>query len=550
MDMTRSTCGSRFLAPLLLVGAVGCAASGAPDAAGVDGWQAPNQLEPVGAAPLVLEPYAEREVAFRYVRSDGSPVEGAVIDFSLQGEAGASSLAATAATSGPDGMATVVLRAGAPARFEVEAAGPRGELASLPIEVRPLAFADLAFRVGYRGRRIVTRVEAALFGNIRCADLAVRVPAPAATREPALGATERFENVQVGVTQALVALGVDARGHVAAEACVEATLDGTAEHFVEVTLQDLPEELGGTYETVERFDVTAGFDPRMDALLNAMRGLSEDPAAYLVDYVAGRDGTPRWLRDALSFPPTRALVVAKLRETLDRIHLPEELSRLLSVGAELERAFSSMTLRGQLRFEAAGEFDAANGTHSVSAVEVSTSRGTATMPVSAEAPVRVRLEEGIEIEEHALPIAFGDLVRLVLREAVLSDLPGAPSSVAEYVGSLFDCEAIASELAGDGSDAAPLVEAACDLGAASLGASIEGWILRLGEYETLHLQGRAALLDTDGDYDRDRIERGVAQARWEGLDGEIHFEGTFEGARQGDTSGRPHRLRDAMNRLH
>ncbi len=548
--MTQGSYRVLFLLPLVWTGTFGCAASGDPTSGAQPAERSPRRLEAVGSVPLVLEPYAEQDVAFRYVRADGSPIEGAVIDFSLQGDAGEASLSATAATTDAEGIASVRLRAAAPARFDVEAAGPGNELATLPVEVRPLAFDDLAFRVGYRGRRIVTHVEAALFGNTRCADLNVRVPTPDAVRRPALGATERFENVQVGVTHALVALGVDARDYVAAEACVEVTLDGSDETFVEVTLEDLPEELGGTYETVERFDVTEGFDPRMDALLEAMRGLSEDPAAYLVDYVASRSDTPRWLREALSFPPTRALVVGKLQETLDRIHLPDELRQLLEVGAELERAFSSMTLRGRLQFEAAAEFTEANGTHEISSVEVTTSRGAASMPVTASAPVRVELGDEIRLDEHALALSFGSLVRLVLQEAVLARLPGMPGTVTEYVTGLFDCEAIARDLSGDGSDAAPLVEAACDLGAASLGATIEGWILGLGDYDTLHLQGQAALRDTDGDYDRDRIEQGSAQARWSGPDGELRFEGVFEGEREGDSSGRPHRLREAMSGLY
>lgn len=512
-----------------------------------DGYEVPggNRLEIVGAPSRAIDERAEHEVEVRYTRNDGSPIDG-IVDFAIEGSAGGATLSGHASQTNADGIARVVVRAGSQARFNVVAVAPLASPASAEIDVRQMRFGAVEYLATYTGSRVIDTVEAALFTNITCSDLARTVPAPRETQYTRLRNRSQFENVEAGIPLAIYALGIDRRDNVAAEACADVVLEG-ATTSVEIPLDDVAEIFGGTYRIDETFDVTGGFSPTLDLVLDILGGLSSDPAAYIVDFVAGRDETPGWLRTALSSRVTRDLVASYLRGAIADIHLPGYVTEVVDFGGDVNRAFTGLTFDGQLTFGEPDEFGASLGSHRLTAIRFPLDGATTERPMSAVAnEIPITVGPSITVAEHELSVAFGAVVEMILHEVLLPRLPGSPRTTGEFIGGLLDCDGIAASLGGDSSTTTSIANAVCDIGVTLLGGMIEGYITDMWQYDTLHLSGTANLRDSDQDYDRDTLQEGVATARWTGSSGELSFGGTMAGNRMDDTTGRQHRIRERM----
>jgi hypothetical protein len=483
------------------------------------------------------------------VTDEGEPLEG-VVDFAIEGEAAGATLSGGAATTDAEGYAKITLRAGTQASFGVVAVAPLAEPVTVDITVERMRFGSLGYVVRYDGMRLVDSVEAALFTNVTCDDLARSVPSPRESQYTALNRNETFAEVEVGIPLAIYALGIDRGDQVAAEACADAMLESPAGN-VEIHLDDVADLFGGTWAIQERFDVTAGFSPTLDALLDAMTGLSSDPAGYIVDYVASSPSTPSWLRTALGSSTTRAIVAGVLRDAIDDVTLPGFVTETLDLGADIDRAFTQLTFDGQLTFDEPDEFGASLGRHRVTRVYFPVDSGIAERPLSAVAEnVGVTVGPTITVAEHELAIAFGQVIEMILHDVLLARLPGSPRTTHEWLASLLDCDGIAMSIAGESGAIRDVTNAVCDVGVALLGGLIEGYLTELWEYDVLHLAGTANLVDSDQDYDRDVLEEGVANARWTGASGEMTFTGVFEGEKLDDVTGRTHRVRERMGTVH
>ena len=543
-----------FFAIALALGAPlfgACAADGSGGGGG--GTHTPDgdgaMLEIVGARARTINELAEVDIEVRYVTDDGVPLEG-VVDFAIEGEAGGATLSGAAAETNAEGHATITLRAGTQANFDVVAVAPRAEPAKVEITVERMRFGQLSYTVRYDGMRLVDSVEAALFTNLTCSDLSRSVPSPRETQVTVLDRTGTFAEVEVGIPLAIYALGIDRNDNVAAEACADAMLVESMGN-VEIELDDVAELFGGTWAIQETFDVTAGFSPTLDTLLDVMTGLSTDPAGYVVDFVATHPSTPGWLRTALSSSVTRTIVAGVLRDAIDDVTLPGYVTETLGFGADVDRAFTQLTLDGQLTFEEPDEFGASLGQHRVTRIYFPLDGGIAERPVSAVAEnVGVTVGPTITVAEHQLAIAFGQVIEMILHDVLLPRLPGSPATTHEWLEGLLDCDSIATSIAGETGTVRDATNAVCDVGLALLGGLIEGYLTELWQYDVLHLSGTANLIDSDMDYDRDVLEEGMAQARWVGDSGELSFSGVFEGSKMDDVTGRTHRVRERMRDLH
>lgn len=505
-----------------------CAPEGvAPDEGGAVPGQA--RVEVVGAAVAQVEAGGELELAFRFVDADGATRAGALLDFALEGEAHGGSLSARASATGDEGVATVRVRAGDDGRFTVSATAAGATPARVDVEVRPMRYGALGFRVGYDGERGVREARAGLFANASCEDVGRAVPAPIAARSLAIDAVDEVEALPLDVPMALYVLGLDGAGVVAAETCTDVTLSGDRADL-DVLLADTAIGLAGPYATVETFDVTGGFANPLDAVLDVAGGLSsESPARWLVDEVAESPHAPGWVRSGLSSGFMRAIVADLLQAELDRIHTPRQVADMARFGADVDAAFSGLTFEGELSFPAPDEYGVAMGAHRLTAMTVTLSDGVPhRRPFeSLEAETVVTFGERVDVDEHAFALPFGELVDTVLYHAILSRMSGGHHTVEELIGDYVDCRAIAARI-GAGTTGT-LANAACEAGVAMLQSRVRTALSDLHDYDTLRLSGSAGLADVDGDYDLETIEAGDAHARWTGASGELAFDGVFEG---------------------
>ena len=543
--------GVVFFAVALALGA--CAPSSGPVTGpgdeGPGDEEGPRQLLLLGDGYRTVTEGAELVIEVRYVRADGAVIPQGLVEFAAEGDVAGASLAARIVETDNDGLASVVLRAGNATRMTVSATADGIEQpAVVTVEVVPAAFGDLQVTASYDGERSVRTVEMGLFTNLTCRDVVERTPSASDGRVTRVGATVTFERVEIGVPLAVFALGIDHHDHVASEGCVDVTLDD-AQRVAEVALVDLPEQLGGTFDVVERFDVTDGVNGTLDTLLEAMSGLSSDPAQYIVAFVAGSDFAPDWLRSALSNPIMAAVVSSTLRGAVEGVEVPGLLRATVDLGADLDGALSGLVLAGELRVDEPDEFGSAPATHRILRMEVPVDGTMESRAVRAEADIRMPITPSFSMPEHSLELAFGTLVESILNEILLPRLPGEPHNLHGLMTQIFDCEEIAEWLVGDHSTAATLANAVCDAGVILLADEVQSMVLDLFEYDQLALSGTATLADTDQDYDRETISEGSLQASWTGASGELDFAGTMTGSLRDDTAGREHPVRARLQAI-
>ncbi len=506
-------------------------------------------LEVVGASSIQLDHGGAVEIGFRYLDANDAIVPEALIALALEGDPAVGSLAAASAQTDGEGIGYATFRSAGEGTVDVLASAPEADPATATVTVRPMVFGTLGVEVSYAGSRALTGAELGLFVNASCEDLARAVPSPEHVQMVAIGSRTEIGGLALDVPMALYALGIDENDHVAAETCTNVTMT-EPNREVQIPLSDVAVRVRGPYATVEVFDVTEGFPSGLDTVLDVAGGLgSSDPAAWLVDYVAFHPSTPSWLATALGSSFTRSLVATLLGDVLEEIHLPSEIQETIRFGADVNAAFGGLTLDGVLAFADPDEYGVAMGTHSITRVRLPLSDGTEAQhnyetPPSAETVVT--FGERIDLDEHAIPLAFGDLVETILRETLLSRLPGAPATLGELVGSYFDCTAIAARV-GTGTTAS-LVEAACTVGVSMLEMRIDSAIESLWDYDTLNLAGSADLVDADQDYDLETIAEGEAHARWTNESDQLEFDGAFSGASMDDPAS-VHAVRDRMSGL-
>ncbi len=469
--------------------------------------------------------------------------------FALDGSLGGASLSGETVDTDVHGVAQIAVRAASPAHFDLVAtADDVDQPAKVHFEVQAAHFGTLGYTVSYDGRRNIGSVESALFTNVTCDSLQRSVPTPREVQGPAFDRVQHFESVATHMPVAIYVLGLDRHGVLAAEGCAEATLEGPTGN-VAIRLQDDATIFGGTYQTEDTLDVTAGLDPAFEFLIDAIHGLATDPARWIVDTVAESSSTPDWLRSALSSDLIRASIANMLADAIGAVHVPGYVDDIMSFGDDVHTALSNVRLHGTLTVPEPGEFGAADGHEHISSIGFPLEGRMVDRPVSADANVHMTVGTTVTMDEHALRLPFGKVVQMIVEEVLLPRLPGSPSSIADMANHMLDCPAIAVHLSGGDPTATTLTDAVCQTGLTFIGAMLEDRITHLADYDTLHLAGTAELVDSDGDYDMDTLRDGSVQARWVGGSGEMDFTGTMVGSRQGDTFGRANPIRDAIDAL-
>lgn len=519
---------------------VGCAAETAPPQMQMENIPDGARLELVGSSSRVLAANSEEEIEVRYLTLQGEPIEG-TISFAIEGDAAGGSLSGMLVRSDASGSAKLNLRTGNDATFSVVANGLNTDPVRVNVTVQPLQFRDLSYRVGYVGARDISQVEVGLFTNITCAGVEASPPTASQSQNTSLNRNEAFQNVEMNVPVALYAIGIDGRNNVATVACQDVRLSATTPQ-VQLVMADTAYQFGGTYGTRETFNVTEGFNPNLDFALDAIDGISTDAAAYITNFAATDDRSPSWLRTALGVPGVSSLVTTEIRNALSNIHSPAWLSDVGNLGSDVNRAFSAMSLNGELTFGQPAEFTT-TGTHTIRSVEIPVDGIAITSPVTASATLQVQVGNQIMMSEHSLNVSFGTLALMILNDILLPRLPGAPHSVTELLNNLLDCDALATRITSSDSSIRDAIAGVCMIGETIVGTMVSDKIVGLVNYDQLHLSGHAELVDADRDYDTETIRNGVAAARWTGSSGEMDFTGTFTGSLLSDPSNHGNAIR-------
>ena len=173
----------------MLAAAAGCGNGGA---IGIDGGP-PRALEVLDGASQIGLAYGEQfALRVRYRTDDAqlTPIGGAAVRFSIFGDPQGSTLSRDRAITGSDGVAEVVLSAGAAeASFQVFATADNAPPAQFDISVSKEPFVEIDGALTYSGAPAAAKLEAQLYTDHVCAELPPSATPPAAQTPTAPTAT-------------------------------------------------------------------------------------------------------------------------------------------------------------------------------------------------------------------------------------------------------------------------------------------------------------------------------------------------------------------------
>jgi hypothetical protein len=216
-------------------------------------------LELLGPNSLELVYDEAVELSVQVTNVSGSPVEGADVSFTLEGNANDSTLGTLRDTTDMGGVAHGRVLAGRTATtFRVRITSPGAAPLFVQASVSGHGFGAVDAQLVYGGMRALTSLEVQLFAGSSCS-MALAGDSPA-DRRSSLSPSETgvlFTGLPALVHYALVVEGVGASGVTLARGCLEDVLvSEDATTSVNVSVEDLPLDPVGEYDTT--FSLSTG----------------------------------------------------------------------------------------------------------------------------------------------------------------------------------------------------------------------------------------------------------------------------------------------------
>lgn len=492
-------------------------------------------LEIVGSDRVAVSTNSETNLRVRYLDQDGDPVDGAV-NFTIQGSEGGATLSGRNIDTDDEGIATISLRTRDLAQFRVRAAAAAADPVEFMVNVTEGEIVTLLVTPEYSGMRAIADVYTGVFSNYTCGEFASLVPTPQEVQSGRLGETREFSGIDTASPIAVYSLGYNSRDFVATFRCVDVDFDAGNE--VAFEMADVTDLQGGVFDMTETFDVTDGFPPAVNFILDAMSGLTTDPANWLIDLAIESDLLPGVINDLLD--GSRIVVAGYINDAIASINRPDYVDDILEAGAELDRVFTELTIAGTLSISEANEFGEGIAVHRLRELRVPVGEETITRPLRDQRvdDVGVVFADGMQIiDEHTFMVSLGEVMGIVINDIILPRLPGSPNSMSELLGQLINCEGLgdASFIPEDTSDSIRRgLETLCEAGINLAGSRIDDQLEELLDWDTLTLAGEGMTMDDDQDYRADEFE-GTANASWAGgPGGTLDFEGELRGVREGE----------------
>ncbi|MFK8000358.1 MAG: hypothetical protein AB8H86_12220 [Polyangiales bacterium] len=492
-------------------------------------------LEIVGSDRISVSTNSETNLRVRYLDQDGDPVDGAV-NFTIDGTDGGATLSGRNIDTDDEGIATISLRTRDLAQFRVVAAAAAADPVEFMINVTEGEIVTLLVTPEYSGMRAIADVYTGVFSNYTCGEFASLVPTPQEVQSGRLGETREFSGIDTASPIAVYSLGYNSRDFVATFRCVDVDFDAGNE--VAFEMADVTDLQGGVFDMTETFDVTDGFPPAVNFILDAMSGLTTDPANWLIDLAIESDLLPGVINELLD--GSRIVVAGYINDAIASINRPDYVDDILEAGAELDRVFTELTIAGTLSISEANEFGEGIAVHRLRELRVPVGEETITRPLRDQRvdDVGVVFADGMQIiDEHTFMVSLGEVMGIVINDIILPRLPGSPNSMSELLGQLINCEGLgdASFIPEDTSDSIRRgLETLCEAGINLAGSRIDDQLEELLDWDTLTLAGEGMTMDDDQDYRADEFE-GTANASWAGgPGGTLDFEGELRGVREGE----------------
>ncbi|MAQ13958.1 MAG: hypothetical protein CMN30_04080 [Sandaracinus sp.] len=510
----------------MVLAAAGCSENamydldgGAMDAAVVEA----RSLEIVGDPTVSLAGGDTADLTVQLRDPSGAPLAGETVRFALDGRAHDSTLETVTATTDAMGLAHSALQAGTVvAAFRVRASADDAASVSFDVAVGDAGFGSMQVTPEYVGEReTLPRVVVGLFADADCEDDFVR--RDPGDRLQVLSEDDelvRFLGLPAGVSFAVAVRAEGEGGTVLAWGCEDRiAVEALETTDVDVTFDDEPLVVDGSYQTTSVFPTTTGEDVATalegarDALLPASDATLILDAAEAT--LSGAEATELRAARASGFDATYQTALESLGPAAAHEALIDRLRTELT----------SLTVVGRLR-ATEGELDFSVLRLGMGAGELEVALTELTIETSLDATLD---SEELRVSELLIDLSASELVRALATREAFDRLLDGPSA---WLASAASCAALPPPEEPIGCDAVCL-QAACRTVLADYWTAALTVIEALDqERSTLELDGSANVADLAGDLQVDTLEGSLA-GEWTGPSATSPeaLEGTFSGER-------------------
>ena len=299
-------------------------------------------------------------------------------------------------------------------------------------------------------------------------------------------------------------------------------------------------DLTGTYRVHSTFDIADAVPGTAGSILGGLIDATDspdDPMAWVLEQLVQQVSDPT-LQSALSF--VAATVAADLNAQVTTL-APGLVNGLLDLGEKLAAVTQKFGV--EERFEIGVTVGDAALSNKVTADGLRFTLDGVTQDflfasydlddvIVPGVPVSLQ-NTSVTIGRHALPLAYGTIVRIALDEVVIPSIAPGSNSIGELLNSFVDCPAVGQSISDSLGFGSPTIwSTACVAGLNALAEPIYDQIATIDQQLIIDASGTCRAVDTNTDYKVDRLEVGVwtGTATFDGAGGALGTS-TFNGTR-------------------
>jgi hypothetical protein len=490
--------------------------------------EGPNQVE--------LRPSAATDIAFVLKTSNNDVLIGETINFVTIGDVAGSSIAAQQILTGAGGRAVLRVQAGPnAAQFQLKASSAGANDAFVNIKVASDPFGTLDVTVSYvqeYGVTLATGKVSLLPPQKTCAmiqatptDLGTPIRTSDLTSFPS---TAQFNSLGAGSTFTVVAQGFRQASGLTAHGCVD-NVAVTSGQTTTLAMQlhiialnplgtytvDTDYNFTGIFQSMGTFgtvftEITSAFDDTDDPYLyiaqkvSAQIGVGAGTASVLAPIIrqALEPILPAWFQKFVT-------VARDITSYLTKFHVISKL--------DLSKLANELTLSGTNAWEKIvvyWRFDCAQGAPADCGRREIGLLASGISPVSGSFTAAVENYNQLKINQHTVPIAYGQIVMALLNELLWPALTnGVAHNLGEALQALVNCSSISQRIAASTTGTnlgltAQSFTQVCTSALQAVAVLVEARIGALSLDGVLGFAGTATMIETSGDLLVDKFDPG------------------------------------------
>lgn len=297
----------------------------------------------------------------------------------------------------------------------------------------------------------------------------------------------------------------------------------------------------GTYRLHSTFDIATTMPGSAGSFVNGLIAATDDPddpMSWLLDQMLAQMPAGTFKTILVNAKP---FVAGYLNDQLTQL-APELVGTIVQIGqhtAEMTKHFGvneTLVVAGaDQTLLATVTADGVRFTLDGTAIDLAFADHDVDDVVADSVLIQIENEARMLIGEHALPLPYGQIVRMGLDAAIIPTIDPSAHSLVDLLDNVVNCQAVGQSIA-DALDlgSAAFWASACTAGLGRAADLVYDQIVASDSTLTFHLTGSARVSDENGDHKLDKLRFGTwaGNLSYDTTDTALAQPATFEGQRQ------------------